>query len=233
MSDSHARLRAERKTRRARIKRLREHVAAQRLRIRKISTWLNAHPGVPPINNGWHPDAVRNQVQAGGTYLASGHPRLTWHTTEGSSLPTYSGSHPHFTLDVKGRRLYQHIPIERSAMALRNLSGGVETNRINKNVQVELIAFSDANFAKRAGKSQYAVVNLTDDDYAQIARLARWIEKHAGVPRKCGVTFRDDSNHKVSHAEWATYEGHIGHQHVPENDHWDPSGSFKIGRVLA
>lgn len=35
----------------------------------------------------------------------------------------------------------------------------------------------------------------------------------------------------MSQVEWLSYKGHCGHQHVPEQAHWDP-GEFKIELVL-
>jgi hypothetical protein len=172
-----------------------------------------AVPGMNP--GGWHPDAIENQSKSPLSW-AGGRPKLVWHTTEGFGLPTYSGSHPHFTLNPKTGTLWQHVPIRGGAYALRNLSFGVETNRAHA-IQVELIGF--------AKDSQ----NWSDAEYANIAKLARWIEKHAGVPRSCDVTFRSDSAHKV--ADYVNYTGHLGHQHVPENDHWDP-GLLRIDKII-
>lgn len=175
---------------------------------------------VPGISNGWHPNASRVQTQPGiGEYL-SVPAKLVWHTTEGSSLPQYSGSHPHFTLNPQTGALYQHVPIFSGAYALRNLPGGVETNRARA-IQVELIGF--------ASQTQ----GWSDVAYERIARLARWIEKHAGVERRCGVRFGGSGNlpSRLSGSAWLGYKGHIGHQHIPEQDHWDP-GAFQIDDVI-
>ena len=202
------------------LRRARAH--AKRIKVVRAALKRLRAPAVPGINGGWHPNAIRNQVQSGiGAYLnvpAKG----VLHTTEGSSLPGYSGSHPHFTLDFKRKLLYQHIPVTSGAMALVNLSGGVETNRARA-IQIELVGFSDANRARELGRSAWAVVNWTDDDYAQIAELARWVERWCGVPRQCSVTFTN-SHHSLSGAAWLSYAGWLGHQHVPENIHWDPNG---------
>ena len=220
-------LRLRREKRGNLLRRARAH--AKRIKVVRAALKRLRTPAVPGINGGWHPNAIRNQVKSGiGAYL-NVPAKLVWHTTEGSSLPGYSGSHPHFTLDMKRRLLYQHIPVTSGAMALRNLSLGVETNRANA-IQVELIGFSDAAFAARVGRSDLAVKNWTDSDYAQIAELARWIEKHCDVERVCTVTFHNDSTHKVGN--WLQYSGHIGHQHIPENTHWDPSAAFDIQKVI-
>ena len=175
---------------------------------------------VPGNNGGWHPNAIRNQVQTGiGSYINVA-PKIVWHTTEGSNLPSYSGSHPHFTIEPESGKLYQHIPITSGAMALLNASGGVETNRANC-IQVEIIG--------TAASTQ----NLSDKAYRNLASLARWIEKYHRVPRKATVRFQDASSYRrLSGSDWYSYAGHCGHQHVPENDHWDP-GKLNIAKVLS
>jgi hypothetical protein len=171
---------------------------------------------VPSAPGGWHPHATRTQVQSPLSFIPGTKPKLVWHTTEGSSLPLYNGGWPHFTLNPKTGQLWQHVPLTGGCYTLRNLSGGIETNRAHA-YQVELIGFARDT---ATWPSSY---------YKNIAKLARWIEKHGRVPRKCSVTFRSTSSVKVG--DFYGYTGHIGHQHVPENDHWDP-GELRIEEVL-
>jgi hypothetical protein len=164
----------------------------------------------------WHPDAKR--VVYSDIPFVSGAPRrLVWHTTEGYGLPRYSGSNPHFTINPKTGDLWQHCPISRSAKALVNASGGVNTNT-QGSIQVEIIGF-----AKDTG-------GWPASYYDELADLARWIERNAGVKRACSVTFSNTPS-RMSYSKWLDYDGHCGHQHVPENIHWDP-GAFRIEEVL-
>ena len=139
-----------------------------------------------------------------------------WHTTETNGLPNYGGSAPHFTLDPATGRLWQHIPLNLGARALK--PGG--PNFWNA-VQVELLGFAKDSHT------------WPDGSYRRIAKLARWIESNFGVPRGCGVTFKGDHStpHLPSFEAFKSYAGHIGHQHVPGNTHWDP-GALKINLVL-
>jgi hypothetical protein len=214
-----ARLRKERNRRREDNVKRRRRVKQVDGRIRKLNVairrLIDRLAPVPPNHGGWHPRAVRTQVTAALSWVAA-KPKLVWHTTQGYGLPTYSGSMPHFTLDPKSGKLWQHVPITGGAYALRNTSGGVETNRARA-IQVELVGFAEESH------------KWGDGEYARIAELARWIEKHAGVPRSCDVTFRQSSTGKIR--DWVNYTGHCGHQHVPENDHWDP-GLLQIGKVI-
>lgn len=198
-------------------------------KVKKTITRLT----VPGNNGGWHPGALRIVYADAGPFL-TGAPKLVWHTTEGLSLPTYSGSAPHFTFNPKSGSLWQHIPVTRSAMSLEHPSGTAETNRAHA-IQVELIGFSDAPKAKQLGRPDFAVVNFTAADYARIAKLARWIEKNAGVKRQCGVKFVPYPSPvypRLSSSAWLAYNGHLGHQHVPSNHHGDPS-TLDIKQVLA
>jgi hypothetical protein len=165
----------------------------------------------------WHPDAKRVvHSDAGGSFL-NVPAKLVWHTTEGFGLPAYSGSAPHFTLNPRTGELWQHMGIDRVAKALAHPAGTVETNRAHA-IQVELIGF-----ARETG-------SWSDEAYARIAALARWIEHNGGVQRRAGVKFTVPAS-RLSASAWLAYSGHIGHCHVPANDHWDP-GNFRIDKVI-
>lgn len=215
-----ARWRKERNAKRKRAGRLRKLVARLNARVKKLNAAIKRATSteVPPmVDGGWHPGATRVQVQGGiGKYLHVP-AKLVWHTTEGSSLPSYSGSHPHFTLNPKTGQLWQHISIASGAMALLHPTGTVETNRAHA-IQVELIG--------RAAETGGWPASY----YERIAKLARWIEAHGGVRRDCTVGF-SNTPHRLTDQGWLSYSGHLGHQHVPHNTHWDP-GSFRIQEVL-
>jgi hypothetical protein len=99
-------------------------------------------------------------------------------------------------------------------------------------VQVELIGYADTALATRRGTPERAVVNWPDGHYDAIAELARWIETNFGVPRTCDVEFAGHAAHLASLDAVRRYAGHLGHQHVTGNTHWDP-GLLKIELVLA
>jgi hypothetical protein len=170
-------------------------------------------------DGGWHPEAIRTGVVSPVGSFVTSHKRLVWHSTEGSSLPSYAGTNPHFTIDAARGVLYQHQSVAGAARALVNASGGVETNRQGA-IQVEIVGF--------AAQSQ----DWSDDFYAELADLARWIEAHCSVKRECSVSFPGGGQtaHLSSDA-WLNYEGHCGHCSVPENEHWDP-GKLDIDKVI-
>jgi hypothetical protein len=177
------------------------------------------------------PRRTRVPYSDAGPFISGAGAKLCWHTTEGVSLPSYSGSAPHFTFNPKTGKLWQHVPLNRASKSLEHPTGTVETNHANV-IQVELIGYAGAS---TEGKyPSYEVRNWTTADYARIAKLARWIEANAGVKRQSSVRFGaypNDLPARLSPVEWLRYEGHLGHQHVPNNHHGDP-GAFKIALVI-
>jgi hypothetical protein len=137
---------------------------------------------------------------------------------EGTSLPVYSGTAPHFTLNPQTGKLWQHIPLNRAAMSLKHPAGTVETNRAHA-FQVELIGFASQSHAWPASA------------YEHLADLARWIESNGGVERRCSVKFIAAAARLAGQA-WLDYDGHCGHMHVPSNDHVDPGPGFRIDLVI-
>jgi hypothetical protein len=171
----------------------------------------------------WHPTARRVAGRDAGPFVPGFGAKLMWHTTEGGtaqgaiSAYTTSGSWPHFTLDPHTGDLFQHLPLNKAARALEHPPGTVETNRGNV-IQVELVGYAQSTDSWGA------------KEYAQLAKLARWIERNAGVPRSCGVGFGRKVP-RFTPAAWKAYAGHCGHEHAPNNSHWDP-GSLRIKDVL-
>jgi hypothetical protein len=171
---------------------------------------------------------------------------IVWHTTEGTSLPSYDGGAMAPTLtavpDYKAKRLvwYQHFDFDVSSRALRNLSGGVETNTLNV-CQVEIVGTCDpSTHAKwlRSGIPHLYTPELPDWAIRDLAAFARWAHEQHGVPLTSGVQFKTYPDSygangvRMSGTDWNRFTGHCGHQHVPENDHGDP-GLFPIYSILA
>lgn len=169
----------------------------------------------------WYPQATKQQLPNSGEFLG-GPPKGLLHTTEGASYPgtsLYHGTQPTFTCDVKKRRWYQHIPINRSAMALENHDGGVQTNRLHV-IQIEIVGFT---FGSPHGDfPEHEVRNWTKADIDFIAKGMRWIELNAGVPRRASVSFSHPV--RMSFSEWNNYSGWCAHVHCPENIHVDGTG---------
>lgn len=168
---------------------------------------------------------------------------VVWHSTEGRTLPDYSGgvSAPTITAvpDFKAERLvwHQHFDIDVSARALVNKRGGVETNTLNV-AQVEIVGTSDPATHRKWGSSPHLyMAQLPEWVIRDLAAFSKWMWTEHGVPLTSGVEFKaypgsyGDTPTRMTFDEWTAYKGHAGHQHVPENDHGDP-GAFPMQAIL-
>lgn len=158
--------------------------------------------------------------------------KVVWHSTEGSSFPSYGGgvSAPHFTVDVLARKTRQHYPLTEAAWALR--VGSVSTNTDGA-IQIEVIGSCD----ERSGVFP-KVTQFTDEDLAYLAKVARAIHDATGIPLTESVTwvtypasYGTGARQRLSGVGWDNYRGHLGHQHVPGNTHGDP-GTMNVPRIL-
>ena len=160
------------------------------------------------------------------------------HSTEGTSTTDYQdgANAPHFTLDPEDGTIWQHISLGHAARALKNPSGGVETNRGGA-IQIELIGTCDPKHRGDKGWNY-----LPDMDNATAQRIRKLLDMiHDAIPAiplTTSVAFEPypdpgyGSGHpRVSSSTWKSYKGVLGHQHVPENDHGDP-GDIPIATIL-
>lgn len=165
------------------------------------------------------PFAVQKPISGSSGSYTGGPFKIVHHTTEGGTAQGAFDafrdhrSDPHFTVDAT--TIFQHIDTGEAARALRNLAGGVQTNR-DSAVQIEVVGFA------QTAKSKATLKN--------VARLCRWIEEQHGVPKvwpnglpKPAVHGHDPGGHNRNRTNWDTKGGHYGHSHVPENTHWDPA----------
>lgn len=171
-----------------------------------------------------------------------------WHTTEGTSVPTYGGGAAAPTLtanpDFAAKRLRwcQHFDIDQSARALVDRAGGITTNR-NNAVQIELVGTCDPATHKKwlaAGQQHIFWPEAPDWALREVAKFVRWLYDQHKVPMRSTVTWRaypgsygTGASQRLSSSAFNQYTGHLGHQHVPEgNDHGDP-GDIDMAKILA
>jgi hypothetical protein len=127
------------------------------------------------------------------------------------------GAESHYVIDPSDGFLRQLVDLSSSSKALRNLAGGVETNRREGGViQVEIV-----------GRSA-DVGGYSDEWYAVLRQQLQAISAEAGI----AYEFRPDHT-RLTFAEWLdpSLTGWLGHCHVPENDHWDP-GTLDYTRLI-
>lgn len=159
-------------------------------------------------------------------------PRCVPHTTESSVRPAYAaGVRPTIDVgpDVRGGRstIVQYVPFGFAATALRNASGGIETNR-QVLCQIEQIAFT----AREAWLPSSEMV-------VQLASIAEFLEQEFGIPQlypydpsdMASGIWASASNPWRRSDRFETRAGWHPHAAVDENDHWDCGGE-RIPRIL-
>lgn len=174
------------------------------------------------INKLWLPEgehwglSIKHQpLEDSGDFIDGGW-KFVWHTTEGAGIDAMfrvlrdKRAAPHLLIDPsKGvSRIIQMIPFNQAARALEHPTGTPETNRA-RCIQCEIV-----DFAKNAP-------NWEDWFYRDLAALAVLVEHRVPV-RRVTRGFSASNFKKISPQGFAQAHGHMGHQHVPNNSHWDP-----------
>ncbi|MFP3990968.1 peptidoglycan-binding protein [Streptomyces sp. E11-3] len=170
------------------------------------------------------------------------------HTTEGTSLPSYGdgASAPNVTarpnFGKKRLDFYQHYPFNRSARALVNRPGGVETNTLNV-IQIELVGTCDPKHkaswnGAKAGQDYIYWPDAPDWALDALASFLAWQHKNNGIPLSGPKTWLaypssyGATKARMSHSAWNNFKGWCGHSHVPENSHGDP-GDLDFARLIS
>lgn len=176
----------------------------------------------------WYDKAIKSQGNDAGSFATGYQKKGVLHTTEGTSAAGAIGAYkkhnswPHFTVDPAGK-VYQHVGINRAARSLQNLSGGVETNRGGA-IQIEVVGY--------ASKPNWPVAQAN-----AMRALMRWVEAQTGI-RQIGPKFGSSEQYglknpfELTGAQWIVFNGWCGHQHIPENSHWDP-GAIELPTLFS
>ncbi len=169
---------------------------------------------------------------AGGGSFVDGPYRIVLHTTEGSSIDaairSYQGRYtcPHLTVDPVSGRKAQHLPLDVAAYALMNQPGGVETNREDA-IQVEIVGFA----AESPDWADEVLTFLAGVILDILTQVPVPLVAPEFVGPEAGTIASASAPQRMTFDQWDNFAGICGHQHVPENDHWDP-GHLNIARVF-
>lgn len=149
------------------------------------------------------------------------------HTTECSfecAVRVFRRRHaPNFLVgrDRLGKvRIVQFVPLGEAAATMRNLRGGVQTNRWAR-VQVELVA-----------RSQRRPWSPDPQVLAAFAHLVAELRDVAGIPLARPFSRSVLAAERRGSGTWGRAAGWFSHAEVPENDHWD-MGAFQWRRLFA
>jgi hypothetical protein len=176
---------------------------------------------------------TRKSSHDGGSMLG-GPPRWVWHTFEAAYTLSAAnaakylvdhGLEVHFTFNPQTGDIVQILPASRAGRGLRNLSGGVQTNRQGKVcLQVEVVGYAAHPFTAA----------LTPAGKAGLAKLVEFARAH-GIPDVFPAGSPPpypQGGSPRSASVWTTKAGHFGHSQVPENDHGDP-GAISVAAIFA
>lgn len=156
---------------------------------------------------------------------------LVGHTTEGTSLAgavrtmEANRSQSNTVFDPKFNT--EHVFSESSSAdrSLRNLTGGVETNNRPGVWQIEIVGYS------------HLMRRYSDWWYERLERYLRRKCADWDIPYEFPYEFKDvddaygtRSSTRLTSEQWLAATGIVGHQHVPENTHWDP-GPIDVSRL--
>lgn len=173
----------------------------------------------------------------GGTYTG-GPWKVVMHTIEGSvnsalSVFRNASSASHLIVSVPSRpdgpRKIQLVPLNRSAFALQNKNGGAQTNR-DSAIQVEMSGFARDQRYLTAGDRQWLADNVVRPIQQKLpipSRTTKFYDEKSGV----GTLAAYHTAIRWGATQWDNFSGFCGHQHVPENAHWDP-GALNMTDIL-
>lgn len=159
--------------------------------------------------------------------------KITLHSVEGknesSGIAVYNPNEAyfaHFTVDMKNKKTYQHLPITKpsSALATYDASGGV---------QIEIMGFSTSSSVGFTEDWYLENDNsFGDAEWSYLAKLLVAISAETGIPLSSDVDWSKVD--RMDSTAFINYEGVLGHRHVPANDHSDPGNIWgKISDQLS
>lgn len=183
--------------------------------------------------NGWLPGYTRYGIpgRPGGEYRDGSVAKVVLHTTEGPTAAGALGAYragtgcPHVTVDLGRKLFYQHVPLTKHAYALRNETSGGETNR-ERAYQVEIVGYAQDTpdqdidwYMRLAYDVIRPIMDMMGDVQIVFPQFGFGGSERYGQGKKG----------RMGRPQWEAFNGICGHQHVPENTHWDPG---KLDDVL-
>lgn len=188
-----------------------------------------ADMGVTPIDSSYTLNYSTNSPKNGTT----GPNKILLHSVEGrnesSGIAVYNRSNAplsHFTVDLKNKKTYQHLPINKPAC-------GVATYDTSSGVQIEIMGFSTS--ASAGFSEEWYLENddsFGDAEWAYLAKLLVAISDETGIPLTSDLDWSKVS--RMDGNAYVEYEGVVGHRHVPENSHTDPGNIWdKVSEQLS
>ena len=135
-----------------------------------------------------------------------------------TSLARTHANPPHFWVSMPRRIIVQTVDTDLAARALAHPEGTVETNHARA-IQVEI-----------AGRAEDVATYPADWWTWLRDALLVPVAAHHGINlahqpplwAESARSYGTRSQTRMTDAEWLSFDGLCGHQHVPANSHWDP-----------
>jgi len=191
---------------------------------------LRAWPGPSQYSAPLLLPGYEHDIEAGaGLSIVAGNPHVVIHTTE-SPRGSYNAIRnmwrgpanwgkglPHFLAD--GGRYVQLLPLNVGAYTLENRAGGADTNRSGPVIQVEICGYAEQDFNdEETNALAIWLADLTKVGIPlDLSHHPRFYGANEGI-----VLASYNAPQRMSGEGWTNFNGFCGHQHAPENAHWDP-----------
>lgn len=127
-----------------------------------------------------------------------------------------SGYPPHFTIDIKNHKVYQHMSIWKTSAAVKGTRYGDQS----AGVQIEIMGYDGTGEAGYTKEWDLGIAeNFSDADWKYLAELLNAISVETNIPLESTVDWNNTA--PLGEEEFLNYKGILGHRHVPGNDHSD------------
>lgn len=154
--------------------------------------------------------------------------KILLHATEGvgdggnSVISVYKangGVPPHFTIDMKNRKVYQHVSIWKTSSAIK----GTDDGDLAAGVQIEIMGFD--NLAQAGENTDWYLGSeeaFSDEDFLYLATLLNAISVETNIPLTSTVDWNGvKDNIRLSPEDFVKYTGILSHKHSPARDDVD------------
>ena len=145
-----------------------------------------------------------------------GNSAIHFFSNNGKAVP------PHFTVDMKNRKVYQHGSILKASSAIKGDTYG----DLSAGIQIEIFGYTSKDYADKTGYPDWYLnsdTNFSEEDWGYLAELINAISVETGIPLESTVEW-DGEGKRLSNDEFVKYKGILAHKHAPGNDHSDIEG---------
>lgn len=148
---------------------------------------------------------------------------------DGSMIKTVyesTGFPPHFTIDLKNKKLYQHASINKASSAVKDPDGdAAKFGDRSAGVQIEILGYDNTSEMHSEYQSWYLASdkNFPASAWDYLAKLLAAISAETGIPLTSTVNWSGtDRSLRLENQAFADYQGILSHKHAPlPNDHTD------------